>query len=114
MVAVMLNEPQRGVRGHGRLIDSRDLNVGVSRALPSRPVPERGHHRCCQPAPTMIRTGPDRCEPQPISAAMAAGNRDKLGMIIRCSPATAAKARGGLPSKIIRTILGSAEFGRLR
>ena len=57
MVAVMMGEPQRGVRAHGRLIDSRDLYVGESRALPSRPMPERGHHRCCQPAPTMIRIG---------------------------------------------------------
>ena len=77
----MKDKPQRGVRANGQLIDSRDLHVGVSRALPSRPMPERGHHRCCQPAPTMIRTCPDRREPQPIPAAMAAGNGHQLGMI---------------------------------
>ena len=78
---VMMEEPQRGVRANGRLIDSRNLHVGVSRTLPSRPMPERGHHRCCQPAPTMIRMGPDRREPQPIRAAVAAGYRHQLGMI---------------------------------
>ena len=44
-------------------------------------MPERGHHRCCQPAPTMIRMGPDRREPQPIRAAVAARNGHQLGMI---------------------------------
>ena len=37
-VAVVMNEAELGVGGDGRLVDSRHLNVGVSRALPSRPV----------------------------------------------------------------------------
>ena len=79
---VMMEEPQRGVRANGRLIDSRDLHIGISRALPSRPMAKRCHHRCCESAPTMIRTGPDRRESQPVRAAVAAGDSNELGTII--------------------------------
>ena len=35
---MVLNEAEPGVGGYGRLVDGRDLDVGVSRALASRPV----------------------------------------------------------------------------
>ena len=94
------DEAQSGVGPNGRLVHRGHLNVGITRALASRPVSEFRDHRGRQTLLTMIRTGPDAVQSEPVSAPMSTGNGNELRMIFRSLAG-------------YRTMAGSAEFGRL-
>ncbi len=113
-VPVVIDEAESVIRRNGRLADSRHLKVRVAGALASRPVSECRHHRRRQAA---LGDDQDESRSTPVLASprFGAPGQSRRARNDRPVPGwrMAAKARGGLPSKIILTMAGSAEFGRL-